>query len=702
MKNFLQIILIIAALFNVVTSSCGQNSSPDAYYFYDNSRINLFRDSNSIVMYFKENFAYKNRDTTFTNLSIIEIDASDGSEDTLMARISCSKPIKNIPLFLDSMNIFVSDLNAYSYGYTRQGDSKLWPTLDVLFRLNPEIIIDSLQILFDQFNASFVSEEYGVYTYTIANINDVFNLANSIYENGYAQWAEPDFYTNFTRYNDPYYPYQWYLNNTGQIINGVTATNDIDIDAPEAWNISLGSTSIKVAVIDDGVEDHEDLKDANGNSRVLTGYTPPNCASGCDGRPRKHGWHGQCCAGVIAASHNDIGVKGIAPNINIIPIRIYKGSDAEGTFSNAHIAKAIGKAWDELGADILSCSWGKYEFINCIRDAFQNAMVNGRNGKGCVVVAGAGNEGNNIAFPANLPGVIAVGALHLDGSITNYSNWGPELSIVALGGYATSGIFTIDREGIYGKSTYNYWPNFYGTSASCPQVAGVAALLLSVDPTLTESEVYCRLTRSAIDMGDNGKDDYYGYGRLNAYYAIALNNMTIRDKNFGHVQTFTTSNTITIGPNVTFQNTSPGFGNITVTAGNRITALPGTKAESGSYFHAYISNNGPCRPGPKSMLNNSFNSPENNNSIVNSSSNSVSELLIFPNPSQGFITIKYQNQSLINAKLQIFNMVGKIVYEDQIKKQLSVHLDLSEFTEGLYIIKLSNSEGSTVGKFIKD
>ena len=97
-------------------------------------------------------------------------------------------------------------------------------------------------------------------------------------------------------------------------------------------------------------------------------------------------------------------------------------------------------------------------------------------------------------------------------------------------------------------------------------------------------------------MGAPGRDNNYGYGRLNAYYAIALTDMTIKNKIFNGVQKFAASNIITIGPSCTFKNSGTYLANIEITARNKIIALPGSKSESGTYFHAYISAQGPCGP----------------------------------------------------------------------------------------------------------
>ncbi|NJN29001.1 MAG: S8 family serine peptidase [Cyclobacteriaceae bacterium] len=153
----------------------------------------------------------------------------------------------------------------------------------------------------------------------------MFAISNKIYESGLVEWCHPDMALPVETSNDPLYPQQYYLNNTGQ--NG--GTNNIDINAPEAWAITQGCDQIRVAVLDDGVEDHEDLA-----GRVLGGFTPTNPVNG-NGRPEgvnivdQSGncvgrvGHGIACAGILGASHNNsIGIRGVAPNAQIVPVNI--------------------------------------------------------------------------------------------------------------------------------------------------------------------------------------------------------------------------------------------------------------------------------------------------------------------------------------------------------------------------------------------
>lgn len=142
---------------------------------------------------------------------------------------------------------------------------------------------------------------------------------------------------------------------------------------------------------------------------------------------------------------------------------------------------------------MINCSWGKDGTLaSKITNALNNAATNGRGGKGCIIVAGSGNDtknysGNSVMSPARLSNVIAVGAINRNGLRSNFSNYGPELDVVAPG--ADISIYTTDRQGTAGNvkaigEAGNYNPYFGMTSAAAPHVAGVAALILSKNPTV--------------------------------------------------------------------------------------------------------------------------------------------------------------------------------------------------------------------------
>ena len=365
---------------------------------------------------------------------------------------------------------------------------------------------------------------------------EVLKIVGSITSMDEVKWCEPEMLMDYKPSN-PLYPQQYYLKNTGQ--DG--GTPGIDINIEPAWEITNGSSSITVAVIDDGVDrNHEDF-----GGRVLPGYTIGN-EYGL-GEPQRENTasekgHGTACAGIIAASNNQIGIRGVASNVNILPINIfpdYVRKDFWGRYistgagSTVEIAKAINWAWKR--ADVLSCSWGGPGFSNDISIAIDSARNYGRNGLGCPVVFASGNSYpmfKDVAFPGNLDGVITVGAINKTGEIWYYSQRGSSMDLVAPSSELelAGDIVTTDRTGNWGYSSTNYMQNFGGTSAACPQVAGVAALMLSIRPDLTEAQVKHFLQKTARNLGPQGFDETYGYGLLNADRALraaALYNVSL-------------------------------------------------------------------------------------------------------------------------------------------------------------------------------
>jgi len=252
--------------------------------------------------------------------------------------------------------------------------------------------------------------------------------------------------------------------------------------------------------------------------------------------------HGTKCAGLIAAKgNNDIGVAGVAWNCKIMPIRIvsvyYKrvrdpynilkrGYVLFFDFhTQADIATAIRYA-AEMGADVLSNSW---ILIPPPEPIIKQAIIDvtkpggmGRNGKGCVVLACSGNDGtDSVTNPARLPEVIAVGATDHNDLRWSYSNYGSGLDLVAPSGCSSEEECDYILEFLTTSINSSY-TNADGTSAACPVAAGVAALVLSIDPSLTNTEVRRILSRSAHDLGPPGWDEEYGFGRVDAYAAVTM------------------------------------------------------------------------------------------------------------------------------------------------------------------------------------
>jgi len=339
--------------------------------------------------------------------------------------------------------------------------------------------------------------------------------------------------------NDEYFPKQWHLHNTGQ--SG--GTPGADIRAPEAWEITTGDPNIVIAVIDCGVDsNHPDLID-----NLVAGYDfLENDAQPDPSLDHPSNAHGTMCAGLIAAQgNNGVGVSGATWNCKIMPIRIC-GARADGTLISATQAEeATGFRWAAgHGADILSNSWTESTnptpiLYSAIVDVTKPSGI-GRSGKGCVVLFAACNDSSSIKwYPQKYPEVITVGASDHNDMRCYYSNYGPELDIVApcAPGYTRDDWLTTKRKGwpwttdISGPAGWNmdpFDPNVVdytalgGTSAAAPIAAGVAALILSVEPNLTGDEVRHFLERSAKDLGAPGRDDYYGWGRVDARAALDM------------------------------------------------------------------------------------------------------------------------------------------------------------------------------------
>ncbi len=339
--------------------------------------------------------------------------------------------------------------------------------------------------------------------------------------------------------NDEYFPYQWHLHNTGQF----GGTPDADINAPEAWEITAGDPNIVVVVHDTGVDlNHPDLV-----NNLVPGYDFYDDDDWPDpDRNTPLEAHGTTCAGMIAAEgNNDIGVVGVAWKCKLMPIR-------DGTSSSiitwAEEAEAV--RWSAAkGGDVMSYSWGTYSSQPILDSAIVDITKPGgigRDGKGCVVLAVAGNDGmRRLKYPAANPNVICVGATDYNDARWSYSNYSHTLDIVAPSGCFSNlakspesagvscgrdiPLWTTDISGKGGMDVRNDDPKIldyvqwqWGTSISCPIAAGVAALILSIEPNLTSKEVGHFLCRSAKDLGDPGRDDYYGWGRVDARAALDM------------------------------------------------------------------------------------------------------------------------------------------------------------------------------------
>lgn len=274
--------------------------------------------------------------------------------------------------------------------------------------------------------------------------------------------------------------------------------------ATEAWSKTAGR-GVKVAIVDTGIDpEHPDLK-----ANLVPGYN----SLAHNTNTRDDNGHGTHCAGVAAAiAGNREGITGIAPKAKLMPIKAL-GKDGGG--SDASVAEGIAWAVDN-GAKVISLSLGSSTESKVMRDAVDYAIR-----KGVVVVAAMGNDGiNERSYPAAFPGVIAVGASDAQDAIADFSQWGNWISVTAPGVKILSTLPT------YKVDLNNYgYPQRYGlmdgTSMATPAVAGLAALLKSVNPSASPAKVKARIEETADRRGTpSAYNPYFGFGRINVAAAL--------------------------------------------------------------------------------------------------------------------------------------------------------------------------------------
>ena len=369
----------------------------------------------------------------------------------------------------------------------------------------------------------------------IVGNKNALEIANELHETQNYAYAEPDFLRLMKRMNtnDPSVDDQWSLNNDGVNTSSWGGTVGADMKVFNAWGTTTGSSTIKVAILDEGVDlNHPDLV---GN--MLAGYDATLQGSG--GGPSGDDAHGTACAGIVAAvGNNNTGGAGVAYGSKIVPVRIAYSSGPNWVTSNTWIGNALNWSWNQGNADILSNSWGGGGSSSVINGAIDNAINNGRGGLGSPVLFAAGNDNGANSYPATYAPTISVIAMSMcnqrkspsscDGETWWGSNYGTGADIAAPG----VKIFATDISGSAGYSSGDYTSTFNGTSSATPNAAGVMALVLSANGSLTEDQARVALESTTDKVGGysysntgnqpNGTwSNDLGYGRVNAEAAVA-------------------------------------------------------------------------------------------------------------------------------------------------------------------------------------
>lgn len=299
--------------------------------------------------------------------------------------------------------------------------------------------------------------------------------AKELLAEGVLEYIEPNYLYYASATNDPLFGEQWGHHNTGTQLG----TPDIDVDAPESWQITRGSEQVVVGVIDTGILlNHQDLSD-----NLLQGAGVNTITD--DSNPDDDNGHGTHVAGIIGAvGQNGAGISGVSPRVKMVALKFLNANGA-GTLDNAieAINYAIQLKDSGVNLRILNNSWGGIAESQALNDAIAEA-----NKRGILFVAAAGNSAadndSSPMFPANSPNpnVISVAALDQHGNLADFSNYGANRVHVAAPGVQILSTF----------SDGGYRP-LSGTSMAAPYVSGIAALLLAREPNLSVQELKKRI-----------------------------------------------------------------------------------------------------------------------------------------------------------------------------------------------------------------
>lgn len=337
----------------------------------------------------------------------------------------------------------------------------------------------------------------------------VLTRANALARTPGVAYAEPDMivagYTQFVP-NDPGFIESWGLRNTGQ--SG--GQSGFDLAATTAWDITIGSPSVIVLVMDSGVQqNHPDINQVTGRDFTTDAASNPN-----GGPVGIYDNHGTAVAGCISERiNNSIGTTGIAPGAKVASARIGTNYQPNGQFMASLTWFADALYWGQsIGARVSnnSNSWSMPS------SAVESAYRSTRNA-GMVHFASAGNNGTSeIAYPSSIPEVNSVAAANRYGQRAYFSQFGNGLAFTAPG----EDILTTDRTGSLGYNNSGDYISISGTSFASPYAAGVAALVISRNPTWEAVQVEDSLKSTSTDIGATGYDTDYGYGLLNASHAV--------------------------------------------------------------------------------------------------------------------------------------------------------------------------------------
>lgn len=527
----------------------------------DGTRISVVKSDNEVAVTFRDVNSSKLAVQSRTVAPIGQL------EDFPLAPKARTKMLRVDPKAATKRALVASDPNIEDVRpvYRFQGsDTPVAATGTINVRLHPGLNDAARLALWRNYQLTEVGPAAGLAnTYLVrplADDDDEVFLASALAADRLVRWAEPNFripaVPQQVTPQDRYFSRQWHLSNTGQS-GGVVGA---DIKALEAWATSTGA-GITIGMFDDSCDvTHEDLRGGytgSGQDASLAssdpGYTDP--------RPKDlEDRHGTAVMGLMVARANSVGVRGVAYDAEFTATR-----GLGELLTNAEVAASYEFALQE-NVDVHNNSWGYINIPNpaILEDAIEEAFLQGRSlvgggtgaPRGMVVVFASGNNGVEVlpGFElSTLPTVVGVSASSVSDQITDYSNYGQAIDVLGPGGDGDIATTDNDDRANYPCDGYNeggqllqscfFFPTslddidpnglytgfFSGTSAAAPVVAGVAALMLSANPSLTATDVRLILEHTANKVspsdaqydGATNRSLRYGYGRVNARDAVA-------------------------------------------------------------------------------------------------------------------------------------------------------------------------------------
>jgi len=385
---------------------------------------------------------------------------------------------------------------------------------EVLVKFKPTISDQTIKATITDYQCKKLKRipRINVYKIQIQNNLSVEETLFALKRNPDVEYAEPNYIAYIAETpNDSLFDYQYALYNSGQDIGppgSPQGEERADIKATSTWEETKGDEDIIIAILDTGVDlNHPDLNDKIYSS----GYDFVND----DADATDDNAHGTHVAGIAAAeTHNSEGIAGVAWNCKILPVKVL---DALGLGYSYDVADGIIWAADN-GADVMNISLGLPIESLFLEDAVKYAYD-----KDIVIVAAAGNyepwESSDVWYPAAYDDYcLAVAATDYNDLRPSWSSFGPEVDVAAPGARIISAVPTW----LWGPDYIPYaWGD--GTSMAAPHVAGLAALIKSVKPSLTAAQIMNVIRYSADDVNfvnNLGVDNYIGYGRINSAKAL--------------------------------------------------------------------------------------------------------------------------------------------------------------------------------------